>query len=85
MRCWATASTTSRAWFSSGEQSPAPSGAPRLDGVVAWIDCALHGEFPGGDHTIVVGAVRGLEHDEPGPDGDDPLLWFGRGYRRLAP
>lgn len=43
--------------------SPAPSGAPRLDGVVAWIDCTLEDEFPGGDHTIVVGRVRALDAD----------------------
>ncbi|MFR9805363.1 flavin reductase family protein [Pseudonocardia sp. RS010] len=40
--------------------APAPSGAPRLDGVAAWIDCTLADEFPGGDHTIVVGRVRDL-------------------------
>jgi flavin reductase (DIM6/NTAB) family NADH-FMN oxidoreductase RutF len=43
--------------------SPAPSGAPRLAGVVAWVDCTLHEEFPGGDHTIVVGRVRSLDAD----------------------
>lgn len=56
--------------------SPAPSGAPRLDGVVAWIDCALHDEFPGGDHTIVVGRVRSLEAE---PDLA-PLLFHRGAY-----
>ncbi|MFB9383617.1 flavin reductase family protein [Pseudonocardia petroleophila] len=42
---------------------PAPSGAPVLDGVSAWIDCALRDEFDGGDHTIVVGQVQDLGAD----------------------
>ncbi|WP_432826481.1 flavin reductase family protein [Dactylosporangium sp. CA-092794] len=41
--------------------SPAPSGSPVLDGVVAWVDCSLHAEYDGGDHTIVVGRVRALQ------------------------
>lgn len=60
--------------------SPAPSGSPRLDGVVAWIDCTLHGEFPGGDHTIVVGRVRSLDAD---PDLA-PLLFHRGAYGVLA-
>ena len=36
---------------------PGPSGAPVLDGVCAWIDCALWREYDGGDHTIVLGQV----------------------------
>ncbi|MCO7219113.1 flavin reductase family protein [Klenkia sp. PcliD-1-E] len=40
--------------------SPSAHGSPVLDGVVAWIDCALHAEHDGGDHTIVVGRVLDL-------------------------
>jgi 3-hydroxy-9,10-secoandrosta-1,3,5(10)-triene-9,17-dione monooxygenase reductase component len=39
---------------------PAPSGTPILDGVSAWIDCALWNEYDGGDHTIAVGLVNDL-------------------------
>ena len=39
---------------------PAPSGAPVLEGVSAWIDCALWNEYDGGDHTVVVGLVQDL-------------------------
>jgi 3-hydroxy-9,10-secoandrosta-1,3,5(10)-triene-9,17-dione monooxygenase reductase component len=49
--------------FAGVSWAPAPSGAPHLDGVVAWIDCTLHEEFPGGDHTIVVGRVHALDAD----------------------
>ena len=35
----------------------------RDDGVLAWIECAPHATFPGGDHTIVVGHVlNGTAH-----------------------
>ncbi|MCE3551450.1 flavin reductase family protein [Pseudonocardia sp. RS11V-5] len=40
--------------------TPSPTGAPRLADVAAWIDCDLAAEHDGGDHTIVVGAVRAL-------------------------
>ena len=52
----------------------APSGAPVLEGVSAWVDCTLWAEYDGGDHTIVVGHVRDL--------GSDPTtlpLLFDRG------
>ena len=42
---------------------PAPSGAPVLEGVSAWIDCVLRHEYDGGDHTIVVGHVQDLGAD----------------------
>lgn len=40
--------------------TPSPTGVPRLAGSAAWIDCDLAAEYDGGDHTIVVGAVREL-------------------------
>ena len=50
---------------------PAPSGAPVLDGVCAWVDCALWREYDGGDHTIAVGRVTDLAADPSRP----PLLY----------
>jgi 3-hydroxy-9,10-secoandrosta-1,3,5(10)-triene-9,17-dione monooxygenase reductase component len=58
------------------EWSPAPSGAPILQGVAAWIDCVLAHEYPGGDHTIVVGRVHDLGADE----ACSPLLFHRGGY-----
>ncbi|MEV4422008.1 flavin reductase family protein [Patulibacter sp. NPDC049589] len=37
------------------------SGAPILDGVVAWIDCELDQEIELGDHFLVVGKVLDLD------------------------
>lgn len=51
------------------------SGAPRLTGALAWVDCAIHAVHTGGDHLIVVGRVAALGADEPGAA---PLL-FHRG------
>lgn len=36
------------------------SGAPRLAGALAWIDCTIHAVHTGGDHLIVVGRVDAL-------------------------
>ena len=54
----------------------APSGAPVLDGVSAWIDCTLWAEHDGGDHTIAVGRVLDLGADP----SRLPLLFYRGGY-----
>ena len=36
------------------------SGAPMIDGAVAWIDCDIDTIHDAGDHFIVVGRVREL-------------------------
>jgi len=57
-------------------------GAPIIEGGLAWLDCRLDQIHPGGDHTIFVGRVvaAGVAEGQ-----DDPLLYFGSQYRRLAP
>ena len=56
-----------------------PGGHPVLDGVLAWIECAPHASFPGGDHTIVVGSVlRGGTTDRA------PLVYYRGGYTDLT-
>lgn len=52
------------------------SGLPVLAEVCAWIECTLHNEFDGGDHTIAVGRVRGLATGSTHP----PLLFHRGGY-----
>jgi 3-hydroxy-9,10-secoandrosta-1,3,5(10)-triene-9,17-dione monooxygenase reductase component len=64
--------------FAEVSWQPSPSGAPIIDGVSAWVDCDLETEYDGGDHTIVVGAVRAL-HADP---HRHPLIFY-RG--RYAP
>ncbi len=60
--------------------SPAGSGSPLLDGVVAWIDCEIESVTDAGDHVCVMGRVRDLS---VGHDGA-PLLFFRGGYGRFA-
>ena len=60
---------------------PAPSGAPVLPNVCAWVDCRLEAEYPGGDHHIVVGRVQALES----ADESLPLVYYRGGYRALTP
>jgi flavin reductase len=57
-------------------------GAPILVGGLAWLDCRLEQAHTSGDHTIFVGRVvaAGVAEGQ-----DDPLLYFGSQYRRLAP
>jgi flavin reductase (DIM6/NTAB) family NADH-FMN oxidoreductase RutF len=50
------------------------SGAPILDGIVAWIDCELEREIELGDHALVVGSVIDLGVTQ----SDHPLV-FSRG------
>jgi 3-hydroxy-9,10-secoandrosta-1,3,5(10)-triene-9,17-dione monooxygenase reductase component len=58
--------------FAGVAHTPSPvTGAPRLDGVPAWVDCRIQTVHTGGDHLIVVGRVEALggsaETGGPGP------------------
>jgi len=55
------------------------SGAPVLDDAIASLDCALEVQYPGGDHTIVVGRVLDLDLRE----GARPLLFYQGRYTRM--
>ena len=57
-------------------------GAPILDGGLAWLDCRLDQAHHAGDHTIFVGRIVGAG---VAAEQDDPLLYFGSQYRRFAP
>jgi flavin reductase (DIM6/NTAB) family NADH-FMN oxidoreductase RutF len=58
----------------------APSGAPILEGGMAWIDCELTQTFASGDHFIAIGRVLQLEASEYGV----PLVFFQGGYGHFA-
>ena len=56
-------------------------GAPRLDGCLASVACAVEHILEGGDHWIVIGRVVALHQGEtPG----SPLLFYAGQYRQLA-
>jgi flavin reductase (DIM6/NTAB) family NADH-FMN oxidoreductase RutF len=55
-------------------------GAPILDGTLAWLDCRLAGSHREGDHTIYVGQVEAAGDSE-----GEPLLYYAGAYRAIAP
>lgn len=55
-------------------------GAPILNGALAWFDCRLELATPMGDHMMLVCRVARLGFGE---DTDDPLVTYEAGYRRL--
>ncbi|HLI28366.1 MAG TPA: flavin reductase family protein [Chloroflexota bacterium] len=57
----------------------AHTGAPLLRGSLAWLDCTLAAEYPGGDHVIFVGQVEAAG-TEPAPTA---LVYWNRGFYRL--
>lgn len=60
---------------------PAPSGAPVLVGILAWVDCVVDAEYEAGDHLLVVGRVLDLGLDHEGR----PLVFYRGGYGRFEP
>ncbi len=58
-----------------------PTGAPRLDGVLAVLECTVEHRLPGGDHEIVVGRVR---HIQTSSSPAAPLVFYRGGYTSLA-
>jgi flavin reductase (DIM6/NTAB) family NADH-FMN oxidoreductase RutF len=58
-----------------------PTGSPRLDGVLAVLECTVEHCLPGGDHEIVIGRVR---HAETSANPAAPLVFFRGGYASLA-
>lgn len=55
-------------------------GLPVLHGTAAVLECDMTAEYPTGDHCLVVGHVRAIDHDA----GQDPLVYFRSSYRSLA-
>ncbi len=60
--------------------SPAASGSPLLDDVLAWIDCDIESVTDAGDHLCVFGRVRDLAVAREG----GPLVFFRGGYGRFV-
>lgn len=54
-------------------------GAPFLDGSLAYLDCMVHSMQPFGSNTLIIGSVVAAKTG----NGNSPLLYFNRMYRRL--
>lgn len=60
--------------FATVSYRPGPhTGAPIMDGNVAWMECKLAAIYDGGDHSIFLGSVLGLGRG----DGADALVFHG--------
>jgi flavin reductase (DIM6/NTAB) family NADH-FMN oxidoreductase RutF len=57
-----------------------PTGSPRLEGVLAALECTVENRMAGGDHEIVVGRVHDVETSE---HDAAPLLYWRGAYTRL--
>ena len=67
--------------FAGIDWEPSPvTGSPRLPGSLAWIDCTIEAEHPGGDHYIAVGRVQALDVALP---SSRPLLFYASGLHEL--
>jgi 3-hydroxy-9,10-secoandrosta-1,3,5(10)-triene-9,17-dione monooxygenase reductase component len=67
--------------FAAVPWTPAPSGAPVLDGVLVWVDCAVYTVYEAGDHYVVTGRVTAL-----GEQRDErPLLFYRGSYAATEP
>jgi flavin reductase (DIM6/NTAB) family NADH-FMN oxidoreductase RutF len=73
-----TFATTGADKFAGVPWQPSPSGAPVLEGTLAWIDCSLEQLVEAGDHYIALGRVRSL--DVSADQVIEPLVFFKGGY-----
>ncbi len=61
---------------------PGPvTGAPLLEGAVAHLECRTVAQYPGGDHTILIGSVL---HGAVTRENISPLIFYHGGYSGLA-
>jgi flavin reductase (DIM6/NTAB) family NADH-FMN oxidoreductase RutF len=66
--------------FEGVSYNPGPAtGAPIIDGVLAWIECKVYQTVPGGDHTVFIGEIQ----DGTANEGT-PLLYYRSKYHHLG-
>ena len=55
-------------------------GAPLIDGAMAWLECRVSGVHDGGDHSIFVGRLLSVARRDRG----EPLVFFDGKFHQLA-
>jgi flavin reductase (DIM6/NTAB) family NADH-FMN oxidoreductase RutF len=53
-------------------------GIPLIDGATCALECRVHAQLPGGDHTIFIGEVVDARMND-----DAPLVYYRSAYREL--
>lgn len=66
--------------FDGVQWSPGSTGAPRLDGALAWIECSIESSTVVGDHYVVVGRILDIQDGK----GREPLLYFRGRYGTMT-
>jgi flavin reductase (DIM6/NTAB) family NADH-FMN oxidoreductase RutF len=55
-------------------------GLPLIDGAICTLECRVHEQFAGGDHTIFVGEVLDAQTASDGA----PLVYYRSAYREIS-
>lgn len=55
-------------------------GAPLINGALAWLECKLHRAIDGGDHSIFLGDVVASSRGR----AQDALVFYGGGYHEVS-
>lgn len=66
--------------FDGIDWTESPSGAPAIEGALAWIECSVEQEHVAGDHVIVVARVHALDENHDGR----PLVFYRGAYGGIA-
>jgi flavin reductase len=77
-------------WAASRGRAPGPelpfstrsarTGAPLIEGAIAWFDCEVQDARRSGDHTVIIGLVV----EAWAAEGADPLLYYQGTYHALG-
>ena len=65
--------------FSGIAVSAGSSGVPLITGALCAIECRVHAQFAGGDHSIFVGEVLAIHTTE-----GTPLVYYRSSYRQIS-
>jgi 3-hydroxy-9,10-secoandrosta-1,3,5(10)-triene-9,17-dione monooxygenase reductase component len=71
--------------FDGVDWSPSRNDCPVIDGVLAFVDCALEAVHDGGDHLIAVGRVLDLGVGTDGGTATGPLLFYRGAFGGFSP
>lgn len=66
--------------FGSVEHRPSRMGLPMIEGAVSCISCDVGSIIASGDHEIMIGNVRDIQHF-----GGEPLIHFKRSFHTVQP